>query len=180
VCRLLRERCEVSKNKQESSFAEEDEMEYIAYLHKDKNSDYGVSFPDFPGCITAGSSLEEARRMAAEALSFHIAGLQEDGDPIPSPSTLDELRNDPAMKGAVAFPVDAKEPEKTVRINITARESEIAEIDTRARAARLTRSAYMVRRALQTQAAVIELGGLKGKRVSVDSTPRAFRKSRQN
>ena len=32
-------------------------MEYIAYLHKDKNTDYGVSFPDFPGCITAGSSL---------------------------------------------------------------------------------------------------------------------------
>ncbi len=43
-------------------------MEYIAYLHKDKKSDYGVSFPDFPGCITAGTSLEEARRMAAEAL----------------------------------------------------------------------------------------------------------------
>ena len=45
-------------------------MEYIAYLHKDKKSDYGVSFPDFPGCITAGTSLEEARRMAAEALSL--------------------------------------------------------------------------------------------------------------
>ena len=51
-------------------------MEYIAYLHKDSKSDYGVSFPDFPGCITAGSSLDEARRMAAEALAFHIAGLR--------------------------------------------------------------------------------------------------------
>jgi predicted RNase H-like HicB family nuclease len=158
---FLKELSRALRNNRASSSGKGATMEYIAYLHKDKNSDYGVSFPDFPGCITAGSSLEEARRMAAEALSFHIAGLQEDGDPIPSPSTLDELRNDPAMKGAVAFPVDAKEPEKTVRINITARES-------------------MVRRALQTQAAVIELGGLKGKRVSVDSTPRAFRKSRQN
>ena len=37
-------------------------MEYIAYLHKDKGSDYGVSFPDFPGCITAGKTLEEARK----------------------------------------------------------------------------------------------------------------------
>ena len=36
---------------------------YIAVLHKDKDSDYGVSFPDFPGCITAGSSLEEAKEM---------------------------------------------------------------------------------------------------------------------
>src|ERR1700687_3886976 len=123
-------------------------MEYIAYLHKDAKSDYGVSFPDFPGCITAGSTLEEARRMAVEALSLHIAGMQEDGEEIPEPSTLDELRNDPAMKGAVAFLVEAKEPEKTVRINITARESQIAEIDNRARAAKLSRSAYMVIRAL--------------------------------
>jgi predicted RNase H-like HicB family nuclease len=61
---------------------------------KDKKSDYGVSFPDFPGCITAGTTLEEARRMAAEALSFHIAGMQEYGAAIPEPSTLDVLQND--------------------------------------------------------------------------------------
>jgi predicted RNase H-like HicB family nuclease len=60
-------------------------MEYIAYLHKDKNSDYGVSFPDFPGCITAGSTLEEARSMAAETLAFHVAGMREDGEAIPEP-----------------------------------------------------------------------------------------------
>ncbi len=125
-------------------------MEYIAYLHKDSHSDYGVSFPDFPGCITAGTSLEDARKMATEALSLHIAGMLEDGEPLPSPSTLDDLRNDPAMKGAVAFLVDVREPEITVRVNITARESEIAEIDHRARVARLSRSAYMVRRALES------------------------------
>jgi predicted RNase H-like HicB family nuclease len=32
-------------------------MDYIAYLHKDRDSDFGVSFPDFPGCITAGKTL---------------------------------------------------------------------------------------------------------------------------
>ena len=123
-------------------------MEYIAYLHKDRKSDYGVSFPDFPGCITAGSSLEEARRMAAEALSLHIAGMREDGETLPEPSTLDDLRNDPAMKGAVAFLVEVAEPEKTVRFNITARESQLLEIDGRARAERLSRSAYMVHSSL--------------------------------
>jgi predicted RNase H-like HicB family nuclease len=45
-------------------------MEYIAYLHKDGNSDFGVSFPDFPGCVTAGKTLEEARQMATEALAM--------------------------------------------------------------------------------------------------------------
>jgi predicted RNase H-like HicB family nuclease len=128
-------------------------MEYIAYLHKDKNSDYGVSFPDFPGCITAGSSLEEARRMAGEALAFHVAGMREDGDPIPEPSSLDDLRGDPAMKGAVAFLTELREPEKTVRINITARRSQIAEIDRRARARGLTRSSYIVQSALKEKSA---------------------------
>ena len=62
-----------------------DRMEYIAYLHKDAKSDYGVSFPDFPGCITAGSTLEEARRMAAEALSLHIAGMRKTESALPEP-----------------------------------------------------------------------------------------------
>ena len=60
-------------------------MDYIPYLHKDRKSDFGVSFPDFPGCITAGRTSEEARRRAAEALSFHIAGMIEDGEKIPNP-----------------------------------------------------------------------------------------------
>jgi predicted RNase H-like HicB family nuclease len=58
-------------------------MEYIAYLHKDSKSDFGASFPDFPGCVTAGNTLEEARRMAAEALALHIEGMAEDGEAIP-------------------------------------------------------------------------------------------------
>ena len=49
---------------------------YIAILHKDKDSDYGVSFPDFPGCITAGSTLDEATswgkisKKAMKAMAF--------------------------------------------------------------------------------------------------------------
>jgi predicted RNase H-like HicB family nuclease len=133
-------------------------MEYIAYLHKDSDSDYGVSFPDLPGCVTAGSTLEESRRMAAEALAFHIAGMREDGETVPEPSTLDELRGDPAMKGAVAFLVAVADPGKTVRFNVTARESQLAEIDRRAAEAKLTRSAFLVRRALgRKQTAVVRI-----------------------
>jgi predicted RNase H-like HicB family nuclease len=125
-------------------------MDYIAYLHKDRNSDFGVSFPDFPGCITAAKTLEEAHHMAKEALALHIAGMIEDGEPIPQPSPLDALAHDPMRKGAVAFLVPGQpEAEKTVRVNITAREKQIAEIDRLAAKAGLTRSAYMVQSALQ-------------------------------
>jgi len=41
---------------------------YIALIHKEPKSDFGVSFPDFPGCVSAGSTLEEAASLAAEAL----------------------------------------------------------------------------------------------------------------
>ncbi len=124
-------------------------MDYIAYLHKDNGSDFGVSFPNFPGCITAGKTLDEAHRMAAEALRLHIEGMVEDGEEIPAPSTLDALANDPAREGAVAFLVHVEpETERTVRINITAREKQLEEIDELANKAGLTRSAYMVQCAL--------------------------------
>ena len=124
-------------------------MEYIAYLHKDRDSDFGVSFPDFPGCVTAGKTLEEARRMAAEALALHIAGMIEDGDVVPDPSNLDALGKDPNMRGAVAVLVSVEPAaEKTVRINITARESQVEAIDQLAVKAGLTRSAYMVQSSL--------------------------------
>ena len=123
-------------------------MEYIAYLHKDRDSDYGVSFPDFPGCITAGKTLDEASRLAPEALALHIAGMIEDGDAVPEPSKLDDVAADAAKHGAVAFMVSVDAPDATVRVNITARESQIEKIDALAEAAGLTRSAYMVRSAL--------------------------------
>jgi predicted RNase H-like HicB family nuclease len=123
-------------------------MEYIAYLHKDRKSDYGVSFPDFPGCITAGKTLDEARRMAEEVLAFHIQGMIEDGDAVPEPSSLDHVADDAARRGAIAFMVSVDAPDATVRINITARESQIEKIDALAEAAGLTRSGYMVRAAI--------------------------------
>ena len=51
--------------------------QYIALIHKQADSDYGVSFPDFPGCIAAGATLDEAREMAEQALAFHLDGLEE-------------------------------------------------------------------------------------------------------
>lgn len=71
--------------------------------------------------------------MAAEALTLHIAGMLADGAKLPKPSTLDQLAGNPTMRGAVAFLVDAEAPEKTVRVNVTARESQLQTIDRLAR-----------------------------------------------
>ncbi len=103
---------------------------YIALLYKDTDSDYGVSFPDFPGCITAGKTLEDARHMAAEALAFHISGMRSGGETIPDPSTVDEINADPENSGALLFLVEVPDPPgRAVRINVTLPEDLIAAID---------------------------------------------------
>ncbi len=76
-------------------------MEYIAIIHKDTDSDYGVSFPDFPGGTTAGGDFDEARRLAQEALALHIAGTREDGEELPVPSTFEQITGDPEYRPSV-------------------------------------------------------------------------------
>jgi predicted RNase H-like HicB family nuclease len=76
---------------------------YIALIRKDADSDFGVKFPDFPGCVSAGATFEEARRMAQEALELHVHGMREDGDALPAPSSLDAIMADPGNTGAEAF-----------------------------------------------------------------------------
>ena len=79
---------------------------YVALLRKQADSDFGVEFPDFPGCITAGITFEDAKRMATEVLLFHIEGMMEDGDPVPESSGLDKALTDPHSSDAVAVLVD--------------------------------------------------------------------------
>jgi predicted RNase H-like HicB family nuclease len=80
-------------------------MNYIAYLHKDQKSVYGVSFPDLPGCVTSGRTLDEARSNATEALPLNLQNMAEDNETIPEPSTIYDIgvADDPAMKDAVAL-----------------------------------------------------------------------------
>lgn len=92
--------------------------DYIAIIHKDPESDFGVSFPDFPGCTTVGRTLDEAKDMAAEALQFHIQGMVEDGDEIPYPSSLDAVMADPDAKSGAALIVSAELPSKPLRVNV--------------------------------------------------------------
>jgi predicted RNase H-like HicB family nuclease len=79
-------------------------QDYIAIIHKDPDSDYEVSFPDFPGCICAGANLDEARDMAAEALSFHIEGLEEY---LPEPSTFEQIMSNAYFRDGAAILVRA-------------------------------------------------------------------------
>lgn len=117
---------------------------YVALIHKDTGSDYGVSFPDFPGAITAGRTLDEARDLAAEALAFHIEGMVEDGEAVPEPSSLEAIMADPENRDGVAILVSvAPQIVRAVRINITIQEDVLREIDAFAESHGLTRSGFL-------------------------------------
>jgi predicted RNase H-like HicB family nuclease len=123
-------------------------VDYIAVIHKDADSDWGVSFPDFPGCVTAGETLEEARRMAAEALALHVRGLVEDGFSPPRPMSLDAVARHPDFADGVAVLVSLPEARpKNVRVNVMLPQADLEAIDARARAEGVSRSSFLLRAA---------------------------------
>ena len=119
---------------------------YIAIVHKDSKSDFGVSFPDFPGCITAGENIDKAKDMAQDALSLHISGMLEDGDQLPVPSKLEDIMADPDYADATAYLVvsvpDARP--RTVRVNITLPEMTLKQIDAASKKRGMSRSSFLV------------------------------------
>ncbi len=109
---------------------------YIGLIHKEADSDFGVSFPDFPGVVTAGKSLDDARAMAEEALAF------------PEPSSLEEVMANPENRDGVAILVGSKtDTRKIVRVNVTFSEDVLEQIDRYAEAHGFTRSGFLARAA---------------------------------
>src|ERR1700733_11419848 len=72
---------------------------------------FGVFFPDLPGCVSAGTTIDEAKQHAVEALTLHLEGMLQDGDEIPTATPLDELVADPDVKEVERVLVAAKIPD---------------------------------------------------------------------
>jgi predicted RNase H-like HicB family nuclease len=128
---------------------------YIALIRKGADTDFGVDFPDLPGCISAGATLDEALAMAREALELHLGGMAAEGYEIPAPSSLEEIMADAENRDGVAALIDAPSPKAPVeRLNITLDPRLREAIDQRARAEGMTRSGWiaaMARRALESE-----------------------------
>jgi len=131
-----------------------DTVIYAALLWKPdkKGGDYGASFPDFPGCVRAGKTPEEALHMAKEALIFHIEGMLEDGEDIPEPTPFADVLESPeenAGKGCALTMMRIPKPRKSVRFNIHASAAELARIDQAAESLGKARSRFLIESALE-------------------------------
>jgi predicted RNase H-like HicB family nuclease len=134
-------------------------MRYPVVVHKDPESDYGVTVPDLPGCFSAGETLDEALEEAIEAIECHLEGLLIDGEPIPSARTVEYHQSNPdyldGVWAIVAIDV-TKLSGKTKRVNITLPERVLSLMDKYASEHGETRSGLI------TQAAIEYIAGREG------------------
>lgn len=90
--------------------------QYQAILEGNEKSGYSVRFPHFPGCVTAGDTIDQALFMAQEALELHIEGLLEDGENV----TLARYHRDLAAKsGEIVALIDVDIKPHKSRFNVT-------------------------------------------------------------
>jgi len=101
---------------------------YPAVIEKAKRG-FGVFFPDFPGCVSAGTTLDAVMLNAEEALSGHAERMVRDGDPLPEPSGLSDWPSDPEIAEAGRVLVRLDPPGRAKAISVTLPEHLIARID---------------------------------------------------
>jgi len=122
-------------------------MRYVSFIHRD-DAGYGVSFPDFPGCVSVGDTIDDAIRQGGEALAFHVEGLLEDGEAIPSPRSIDAIKtalelNDWRRDADLVLIPLLLDRGSSRRVNISLDHGLLELIDDEARRRRMTRSAFL-------------------------------------
>ena len=119
------------------------ELVYFAALLPEDDGGYSVTFPDVPGAISQGDTLEEAVANAREALELMLEADAEEDRPLP------EARNDPgvmrriAKMGALPVAVSLEAPSRNVRVNVSLDQGLLNRIDRAADATGRTRSGFL-------------------------------------
>ncbi|MEB3230292.1 MAG: type II toxin-antitoxin system HicB family antitoxin [Leptolyngbyaceae bacterium] len=127
-------------------------MRLPVVIHKDIDSDYGVTVPDLPGCFSAGTTIDEALLEVIEAIECHVEGLLMDDDLIPEPLPIEIHQQNPDFANGIWAFVDvdlAKLSGKKQQVNIAISERILTRIDNLAQQSGTTRSNLMTTAALE-------------------------------
>lgn len=132
--------------------ATEKNMRFPIVIHKDRDSEYGVTVPDLPGCFSAGETTDDALMNAIEAIECHLEGLLMDGEVLPKARTVEHYQGKREYSGGIWALVDvdlSKLSGKARRVNITLPERILDQIDTFASKTGETRSGLLANAALE-------------------------------
>ena len=116
---------------------------FYAVVNKDKDSAFGMHFPDVPGCFSASDTEEDLVSNACDALICHLKGEET----LPSASSIDSVRRmaaDDLAEGAFLLAVPYIQSDSTVeRVNLSLEAGVLKAIDATAKARNMTRSAFV-------------------------------------
>ena len=115
-------------------------MRYPAVIDGKKGA-YGVTFPDLPGIVAMGKTLDQALVNAEEALRDYVVEMEKDGETITPPSALERVKT-PAGCLLVSVPL-LRLSGRSVRANMLLDEGVAAFIASEARRRGITRTAYV-------------------------------------
>jgi predicted RNase H-like HicB family nuclease len=65
-------------------------MRYAVVIEQGETG-FGAYVPDVPGCVAAAETRDEVVRLIQDAIEFHIEGLKENGEPVPTPTSSIEF-----------------------------------------------------------------------------------------
>ena len=60
--------------------------EYLVVIEKAKHN-FAAYLPDVPGCVATGKTRDEVLHRIQKAFTMHVAGMKEDGMPLPEPGS---------------------------------------------------------------------------------------------
>ena len=117
---------------------------------------WGVAVPDLPGCFSAGDTLKEALLNTEEAIIGWIEATVDEGQDIPAPSAIEELRAAHKELHGWIWAVEKVDPsvldDTLERVNTSLPRRVLHRLDARARSAGETRSGFIARMAVEVQA----------------------------
>lgn len=103
---------------------------YAAMLEPASEGGFGVSFPDLPGCVSFGETLEDAVREAGDALSLHLEGMAEDNQALPEAGHMgDQMLAADVPAGVVWAAITVEAPDAGERVNVYLPRSLLERID---------------------------------------------------
>ena len=115
-------------------------IRYPALIDGEKGA-YGVSFPDIPGVVAMGVTMDEALLNAEEALRDYVIETEKTGNKPVSPSLIEEIQT-PAGSALVSVPL-IRLSGHSVRANLTLDEEVVTYIDGEARRRGMTRTKFV-------------------------------------
>ena len=129
---------------------------YLAVIHHEKGSAYGVHFPDLPGCFSAADELDNVLREAGIALSFYARDQE-----MPNPRSLAEIANDPEVardlrQGASLMMVPLIASKRKTRVNVMVDPEILASADRSAKEMGVSRSEFFAQAAAERIGAVVK------------------------